>query len=73
LFAVKHSAFHFAKASGKIAAVREDTDHGSAMHIPDGKAHATKALIDILRLAELLGMTEEDIIKAIEEKCRPST
>lgn len=69
LFAVRHSALHFAKTSGKIAAGSEDTDHGNALNIPEVKANIVKALIDILRLAELLGMTEEDIVKAIEGKC----
>ena len=69
LFAVRHSALHFAKTSGKIAAVSEDVDHGNALDMSDAKTSVTKALIDILRLAELLGMTEEDITKAIEEKC----
>jgi hypothetical protein len=69
LFAVRHSALHFAKISGKIAAVSEDMDHGKDMHTPDAKTYVTKTLIDVLRLAELLGMTEKDIIEAIEKKC----
>ncbi|OGD31908.1 hypothetical protein A3C91_00575 [Candidatus Azambacteria bacterium RIFCSPHIGHO2_02_FULL_52_12] len=67
-FAVKHSALHFAKTAGKIAAVSEDADHGGAIDTVDLKINTTKALISILRLAELLNMSEKDLIKAIEEK-----
>lgn len=67
-FAVKHSALHFAKTAGKIAAVSEDADHGGAIDAADLKINVMKALISILRLAELLDMSEKDLIKAIEEK-----
>lgn len=67
-FAVKHSALHFAKTAGKIAAVSEDADHGGAIDTANLKINTTKALISILRLAELLDMSEKDLIKAIEEK-----
>lgn len=67
-FAIKHSALHFAKTAGKIAAASEDADHGGGIDITNLKIDTVKAFISILRLAELLGMSEKDLIKAVEEK-----
>lgn len=67
-FAIRHSALHFAKTAGKIAAVSEDTDHGSEIEISELKKNIPKALINVLRIAELLKISEDDLIKAIEEK-----
>lgn len=67
-FAIKHSALHFAKTAGKIAAASEDADHGGTVDTNGLKVNVVKALMSILRLAELLNMSEKDIIKAIEEK-----
>ncbi|MEK7520221.1 MAG: hypothetical protein AAB581_03215 [Patescibacteria group bacterium] len=68
LFAVRHSAIHFAKTAGKIAAVSEDADHGDDIDTEKLKENVPKALINTLRLAELLGMSEKDLTRAIEEK-----
>lgn len=68
LFAIRHSALHFSKTTGKIAAVSEDTDHGEVLDIESIKENVPKALINTLRLAELVGMTEIEIVTAIEEK-----
>lgn len=67
-FAIRHSALHFAKTAGKIAATSEDTDHGGEIQIAELKINVPKALINILRLAELLNISEEDLIRAIEKK-----
>lgn len=69
-FAIRHSALHFAKTAGKISAVSEDVDHGGKLDIEELKKTIPKALINTLRLAELVGMSETDLIKAIEEKHR---
>lgn len=68
IFAIRHSAMHFAKTAGKIAAVSEDADHGTEIKINELKENASKALVNTLRLAELLNMSETDLIHAIEEK-----
>ncbi len=70
LFAVRHSALHFSKTAGKIAAVSEDVDHGNEIDIEELKKNVPKALINTLRLAELVGMSEDDLVKAIEDKYR---
>jgi len=67
-FAIRHSALHFAKTAGKIAATSEDTDHGREIQIAELKINVSKALINVLRLAELLNITEEDLIHAVEKK-----
>ncbi len=67
-FAVRHSALHFAKTAGKIVAVSEDADHGNAIDLVELKNNIPKALINTLRLAELLHMSEKEIVGAIEEK-----
>lgn len=67
-FAIRHLTVHFAKVTGKIATVAEGTDHGSSPNLEELRLSIPKALINTLRLAELVGMTESDIIKAIEDK-----
>ena len=67
-FAIRHLSLHFAKVTGKIATVAEGSDHGSSPNLEELRLSIPKALINTLRLAELVGMTESDIIKAIEDK-----
>ena len=68
VFAIKHSALRLAKTAGKISAVAEDIDHGTKPNLDELRTNIPKALINTLRLAELVGMSEVDIIKAIEKK-----
>lgn len=67
-FAIRHSALHFAKTAGKIATVSEAVDHGGKLDTEELKKNIPKALINTLRLAELLEMSETDLIKAIRSK-----
>ncbi len=67
-FAIRHSALHFAKTAGKVAAVSEDADHGDEIDVQELKKNIPKAFINALRLAELVDMSASDIIRAIEEK-----
>lgn len=68
-FTIRHSALHFSKTAGKVAAVSEDADHGGGLDVDVIKENVSKALINTLRLAELVGMSEDDLVKAVEEKC----
>lgn len=68
MFAVRHSALHIAKTSGKIAAISEALDHGREVDITQLKTDIPKAFVTVLRLAEVIGMSEDDIIRAIEER-----
>ena len=65
-FAMRHSALHFAKTAGKIAAVSEKADHGEKFDYTELKMNISKSLINVLRLAAFLEMSEDDLIKSIE-------
>ena len=67
-FAIRHSALHFSKTTGKISAISEDADHGEEINIDELKKQSAKSLINTLRIAELLNMSGEDLIKLIEEQ-----
>lgn len=67
-FALKHSALHFAKGTGKIAAIGERADHGKEFVVDDMKAELARMLITTLWTADKIGMTQQDFVAAIEEK-----
>src|SRR3989344_1331344 len=62
MFAIRHSALHLAKTSGKIAAIGEAIDHSKEVDMAQLKTDIPKVLITVLRLAEVIGMSENDII-----------
>ena len=66
-FALKHSALHISKTSGKISGIMEDGDHGNDLDIENLKINNTKVLISSLRLAELLGMEEGEILERVKK------
>lgn len=68
VFALRHSALHFSKTAGKIATVSEDVDHGEGIDREEIRKQVPKALINTLRLAELVGLSGDDLIRMIEEK-----
>ena len=67
-FAIRHLSLHFSKTAGKVTAVSEAVDHGRHVNVEELKANVPKALITTLRLAELVDVSGEDLIKAIEKK-----
>ncbi len=67
-FALRHSALHFAKTAGKISAVSERVDHGEDIDMNELRQNVHKALINTLRLADLVGLSGKDLIAAVEEK-----
>lgn len=64
-FAVRHSALHFSKTAGKVAASSEDIDHGGQGGLEDLKTNVAKSLVNTLRLAELLEMSEKELVEKI--------
>ena len=68
VFALRHTALHFSKTAGKIAAVSEDVDHGGTVDMSDLRVNTVKSLINTLRLAELIGLSGADLMREIEEK-----
>ncbi len=67
-FAVRHNALHFSKTAGRIAAVSEDVDHGGQLKIETLKSNVVDSLVSTLRLAEVIGMSEQEMISMIREK-----
>jgi hypothetical protein len=67
-FQINHSALHFAKTAGNICAISEAAEHGKEITVEPLKVHVAKSLINTLRFAAVLGMTEEELVKVIEEK-----
>ena len=61
VFAVRHSAMHMMKSTGKIAAEAEKADHGGEMSPEDLKTATTKMLVNVLKLAEELGISAEEL------------
>lgn len=63
-FALKHSALHFAKTAGQLATVCEALDHGADVDDATLRELTPKALINTLKLAELIGLTEQELLEA---------
>ncbi len=68
VFALHHSALHFSKTAGKLAAAVEDVDHGNDLDMENLKANVWKSFINTAWLAEKIGMPEAEIVAAIREK-----
>lgn len=66
-FAINHSALHFAKTAGKIAAASEGADHGKQMDTEELKTNVAKSLINTLRLAEVLKMSETELLDLVRK------
>ena len=67
-FALRHLALHMSKTAGKVAASSEGMDHGDDVNMQELRLNAAKGLVIFLRLAELIGMMGEDLVKAMEEQ-----
>jgi hypothetical protein len=71
-FAVSHQALHFAKTTGKIAGLAEEIDHATTGLTETRryllKDQATAQFINVLRLAETLGMGADDIMTMAANK-----
>lgn len=66
-FAIRHSALHFSKTAGKVAASSEGVDHGGTLDTEELKSNVAKSLINTLRLAELLKMSATELTKLVRE------
>jgi hypothetical protein len=64
-FSVNHSLQHMAKSLGKIATHLEDVDHGGKGNMNLLKEGLVKQLINVLRLAELLDISGDDLLKEV--------
>ncbi len=68
VFALRHLALHISKTAGKIAASSEDVDHGNGVNVQELRVNATKGIVTLLRLADVIGLKGEDLVKAMEEQ-----
>lgn len=66
-FAIRHSALHFAKVAGRIAAHAEASDHGAELDPSELEVDIAKSLINTLRLAELVGMNAERLDQLVRD------
>lgn len=73
IFALNHLALHFSKTAGKIATVSERVGHGAAVDVDALRQNTTKAFINALRLAELVGLSGEQLIQSVEGTFRNKT
>jgi hypothetical protein len=64
-FAVGHSTFHMCKSIGKIAAECERFDHGGNLDDAVLKEGVIKMLINVLKLAEVMGISPDDLGSSI--------
>ncbi len=67
IFAVRHSALHMMKSTGKIAAEVEAADHGGNMDLKALRVATNKMLVNALKLAEELDMTAQDLADGVPQ------
>lgn len=67
-FCVKHSALHFSKTSGQLAALAEALDHGLSPDMSEATKIVANSLVNALKLAEELSIPTESIIAFLYNK-----
>ena len=67
-FCVKHSALHFSKTSGQLAALAEKLDHGLYPDLSEATKIVANSLVNTLKLAEELSISTESIIAFLYDK-----
>jgi hypothetical protein len=72
-FSLNHSALHFSKTAGQLATLCERADHGHQVDDAALQEIVPKALISVLRLAEIAGLSEADLVRAIHAKYEASS
>ena len=68
LFCVKHSALHFSKTAGQLAAIAEAIDHGAELKTESLRKIAVSSLVNALKLADEVGLTSKDLVEEISQK-----
>ncbi|WP_133365617.1 hypothetical protein [Qipengyuania sediminis] len=67
-FCLRHSALHFSKTAGRLAAFVENVDHGKYDHIEKLQAIVAAGLINSLKLADEIGISGPEIIAQMRAK-----
>lgn len=69
-FAVNHSVLHMSKSLGRIAAEVERFDHSGRLDTVSVGENVTKMLINVIKLADELGMRADEIAHNIEDELK---
>lgn len=67
-FCVKHSALHFSKTAGQLAAIAEAIDHGAELKTDSLRKIAVNSLVNAFKLADEAGLSAKDIAHEIRQK-----
>lgn len=67
-FCVKHSALHFSKTSGQLAALAESMDHGLSPDLSEATKIVANSLVNALKLAEELSISTDSILAFLHQK-----
>lgn len=67
-FCVRHSALHFSKTAGQLAALAEALDHGSELRLEKLQKIAVNSVVNALKLADEAGLSANDIASEIRSK-----
>lgn len=67
-FCLRHSALHFSKTAGRLAAFVEDADHGKYDRIQTLQTIVAASLVNSLKLADEIGLSGPEIIEVIRSK-----
>jgi hypothetical protein len=70
-FCLRHSALHFSKTAGRLAAWVEDADHGKYARIDALESIVAAGLINSLKLADEIGVSGTEILSRIKERYSP--
>ena len=64
-FCLRHSALHFSKTAGRLAAFVEDADHGSFQEIEKLEGIVAASLINSFKLADEIGLSGSRLVESI--------
>lgn len=64
-FCLRHSALHFSKTAGRLAAFVESADHGSFQEIEKLEGIVAASLINSFKLADEIGLSGSRLVESI--------
>lgn len=67
-FCLRHSALHFSKTAGRLAAYVEEADHGRYADIQILQSIVAASIVNSLKLADEIGISGPDIMEQIRDK-----
>ena len=67
-FCVRHSALHFSKTAGQLAAIAEALDHGVNLQEANVRKIAVNSVINSFKLASEVGLSPTELVHEINLK-----